>query len=885
MSTGIGSGIAFSQGCGTLEDAVCLEEQVRQYSILSLQCMSFQMRTVAGRLALALALGTSVATGDEVVETDLLIVGGTESACAAAVQAARMGVERITLVNDIEWLGGQFSAEALMAIDENTDVGGTRHEQPIPRHGAFREVIDRIEADNLERYGVARPGNTRVITTCRPADAARVFREWLQPYVDRGQITIFSWYEPVDVGIEADRVQRVTFESRRDDPRLQVQATLTIDASDWGDVIRLSGASYEFGPDLKSKYGEPLAPERREGFPLTDMNPITSCMVIEETDTYEPIPKPAGYDARNYRKHGYPKDPLWLYGTRRLVDRYEFPQISHPDVLLLCFPAFDYPLDALPKSVADALEVTEAGASTKNIVNLTPEQRRIVFEDAKKYSLGFLYYLQTEVHDQMADKTHSFRRFRLTDEFGTPDNMPFKPYVRETLRMKSMYVMRQQDTMGVGDDSTQYAQAMYHDGVAVWQFEYDFHPTKREFLTADAPAGPWRNGFREGRTWGPPYSGRSLFPLRSLIPEQMDGLLGGQKNLGYSSIVSSAVRLHDQSMGIGQAVGACAAHSLLHGVEPREIPFDRNQLMMLQAAICDAVNSGQPGMVWPFRDLEASDPAYTAANMLAVHGCLPLAADDVKFRSKDIATSDWTANVVRLTNQQLTSVQPLPALASEISRGEFVTQWWDVVQNASWKPYQRLSQHDADGDGVADRDDALPFDSSNVSFPVPSLSADSDGVPSEITSEDNVIQQFNFAGTNTPPVVGFVQDTGEQFADDRGFGWQRSVIANNRWRHKTATLADTYLFTRTRDVWEFAVPDGNYIVELSVGDSAYTQIGQNVTVEGVSAIRNRTTQVGRFAEATVDATVRDGRLTIEIGREGSTKNTCLNWLRLSAADE
>ena len=108
----------------------------------------------------------------ENIAADLLIVGGTESGCAAAIQAARLGVKSIVLVNDIDWLGGQFSAEALCAIDENTHVAGVRHEQPIPRHGLFKEIITRIEEVNEAKYGVARPGNTRVITTCRPSGAS-----------------------------------------------------------------------------------------------------------------------------------------------------------------------------------------------------------------------------------------------------------------------------------------------------------------------------------------------------------------------------------------------------------------------------------------------------------------------------------------------------------------------------------------------------------------------------------------------------------------------------------------------------------------------------------------------------------------------------------------
>ena len=72
-------------------------------------------------------------SANRALETDLLIVGGTESGCAAAIQAARMGVKSITLVNDIEWLGGQFSAEALVAIDENRGPQGYGHGVPFPR--------------------------------------------------------------------------------------------------------------------------------------------------------------------------------------------------------------------------------------------------------------------------------------------------------------------------------------------------------------------------------------------------------------------------------------------------------------------------------------------------------------------------------------------------------------------------------------------------------------------------------------------------------------------------------------------------------------------------------------------------------------------------------
>ncbi len=84
----------------------------------------------------------------EVIDTDLLIVGGDESGCAAAVQAARLGVKRIVLINDIDWLGGQFCTQGIGPMDEWTIVNGKR--TGFPRSGMFLEIIERIRAHNRQ---------------------------------------------------------------------------------------------------------------------------------------------------------------------------------------------------------------------------------------------------------------------------------------------------------------------------------------------------------------------------------------------------------------------------------------------------------------------------------------------------------------------------------------------------------------------------------------------------------------------------------------------------------------------------------------------------------------------------------------------------------------
>ncbi len=835
---------------------------------------------VLSMLWLPLSLTVSDACG-ETIHTDLLIVGGTESGCAAAVQAARMGVESITLVNDIHWLGGQFSAEALVAIDENRGPSGYGHGVPFPRSGLFKEVMDNIEAHNLATYGRARPGNTRVITTCRPVDAERAFRELVAPYVESGQVRIVSGYYPTAATVDNHRLVAMTFRATsKNHPELKIVARMTIDASDWGDAIKLCNAAYEFGPDLKQKYGEPLAPTSREDYPVTDMNPITYCIVLNETDEYRPIPPPPGYDRRNYTDHRYPRDPLWLYASRRLIDHYAFPEIDHPDVVLLCFPAFDYPLDVLPGGVVRALEATETGASKKNIVAMSRQQRQIVFDDAKQYSLGFLHYLQTDVHDAMDDQTHSFRRLQLTDEFGTDDRMPPKPYVRESLRLKAMYMMRQQDTVGHGHRATNYATAMYHDGVACWQFEYDFHPTKRRFLDAGDSDGPWANEFRAGRTWGPPYSGPCLFPLRSLVPQAIDGLLGAQKNLGYSSIVSSAVRLHDQSMAIGQAVGAVAAIALRQGVQPRAIPYDRGLLSQVWQALCARHDAGVPQTLWPFRDLQPDHSAFEAINLLAIHRCLPLQFHETEFRADEMATERWKQSVVKLSLKTKRIAQPPVTPPGDLTRGDFAHRWWQVMKQLPDRPYQRQGPGDADGDGIVDRDDALPFDPTPSTWPEYKLPPDQDGNPD--VAGDLVFQQFNFTGSDATAIEGFTNDDGMPFDEDRGYGWSRDMSTQHRRRGMLdGDWRDTFIFTRGRDRWECAVPQGQYRVTICIGDAGHAQAGQHVRVEGHPLIRDARTRSGEFTEKSADVKVRDGRLTVEIGITNSKTNTCLNWVRFA----
>ncbi len=625
------------------------------------------MRSYA--LAILLVFLCRLSFAQEAKDTDLLIVGGDESGCAAAIQAARLGVKRIVLINDIEWLGGQFCTQGIGPVDEWTIVDGKRVN--FPRSGAFLEIIERIQAHNLMTYGIARPGNAWCGTeTIEPLAAAKIFEDWLAPYTEKGtgQLTILRGWRPIKVLTQNGRVTQVDFErsvsaksagDAKSAERLEITAKITIDSSDWGDVIRLSGAGYLAGPDLRSKFLEPSAPEVLDEGGHQEMNPISWCPLVRESGSVSTIPKPSRYDAASFSD--WNKAPPWvewdgsggiynfagwcIYTHRRMVDRYHNGLRPGSEATILNWPAHDYPLSTLPKHVVDTLEETEPGASKKNIVDMSYAQRQIIFEDAKQRALEFLYWLQTAAHERTGDFPQSFRYMQLANDYGTPDHLPPKPYIREGLRLQALYMTRETDVR-TEVESPMWAQSMVPDAVFGWQFNMDFHPTRRVFL-GDNHSAAWQSKHYGTRNWNA-YTNRSMFPLRGLVPEKMNGLLGASKNIGVTSMVQSALRLHGQMMHVGTASGTLAAVALREGMEPREIVASPNQVRSLQRILVRG--AGGPGvLLWPWHDLESDDLHFEAANLLAIAGIWRPDKASLYFQAhRQVTRRELAASLVRL---------------------------------------------------------------------------------------------------------------------------------------------------------------------------------------------------------------------------------------------
>jgi hypothetical protein len=185
------------------------------------------------------------------------------------------------------------------------------------------------------------------------------------------------------------------------------------------------------------------------------------------------------------------------------------------------------------------------------------------------------------------------------------------------------------------------------------------------------------------------------------------------------------------------------------------------------------------------------------------------------------------------------------------------------------RPFSSKSPKDADGDGVPDASDLLPFSAGTTSWPSAKLPEDRDGLPDALPDNFRILKQFNFAGEKSQPVHEFTKDSGQRFSDVRGFGWDRDHSANHRHRRQLAeTIRDTFLFTREFDRCRCQLPNGRYRVTVCVGDSGFEQADQRVTIEGNVVIDDVSTGAGEFFEKTLLVELKDGELNVDIGRKG-----------------
>ncbi|MDE2571741.1 MAG: FAD-dependent oxidoreductase [bacterium] len=205
--------------------------------------------------------------------TQVLVVGGTPAAIAAAIAAARHGL-RVQLVCDKPYLGGLLTGAMMDQWDLNKAPDGA----PI-EGGIFREIYNRL-GEAFE-----------------PQTAEAVFLDMVQAYP---AITLHMMTAPVAVkvtGMALDRrVRQVTFVDERYDERFAIDAGTVIDATDDADLAAMSGARYDVG--------------RQDTGLDTKMQAATLMFAVVGVDWHEAA---RSYDEGRYGFGGVTEKKIWGY--------------------------------------------------------------------------------------------------------------------------------------------------------------------------------------------------------------------------------------------------------------------------------------------------------------------------------------------------------------------------------------------------------------------------------------------------------------------------------------------------------------------------------------------------------------------------------------------
>jgi FAD dependent oxidoreductase len=228
--------------------------------------------------------------------------------------------------------------------------------------------------------------------------------------------------------------------------------------------------------------------------------------------------------------------------------------------------------------------------------------RSSALADAEIHAYGYYYWLVKGTTDSQIQKVNpQYRKpYFLQYAFlqgadspmGTEHGLSRYPYIREGRRIigRPSKGYPEGFTIYETDINSQVASVgnsgpikVFPDGVGLGQYPLDFHSC---IIDKNFTPSPY-----EARTAISAQYDAYQIPLRALIPQKIDNLLAGSKNIATSHITNAAYRIHATEWAIGVAAGNTAAFALRNNVIPSEIANSDTLLKDLQTQL---VRQGNP---------------------------------------------------------------------------------------------------------------------------------------------------------------------------------------------------------------------------------------------------------------------------------------------------
>ena len=366
---------------------------------------------------------------------DILIAGGSAGGVAAALAAASMGAN-VILLEETDWLGGQLTTQGVCTPDEQKHIetfGGTR------RYVAFRNAARDYYRRNytLAPQASANPhlnvGNCWVSRlSYEPKVGETILRDMARPLIESGHLHIFYCTRVVALEMDSENPNRIAVVVARQEAsedgeltngspfgkELRFLPRYVLDATDLGDLLPLCGTEGEdwrVGAESQAQTGEPDAPP----VPHPEwVQPFTFPFALDwspETAAMNGVAPPPDYEKlkaeQKYEKilHGAITGlfsgaaPWWAY--RRVLAHSNFADPRIPtDLAMINTGGNDY-----------------YGGNVIGANAGTPEAIASTLARARRASLGYVYWLQTECPREDGSGV-GYPEFRLRrDIFDTPD--------------------------------------------------------------------------------------------------------------------------------------------------------------------------------------------------------------------------------------------------------------------------------------------------------------------------------------------------------------------------------------------------------------------------------------------------------------------------------
>jgi hypothetical protein len=547
---------------------------------------------------------------------DVIVAGGGTGGFGAVVQAARLGA-RVLLLEETDFIGGQMSAAAVTTMDESSCYA----QFPVRERGIYREFNESMVAyyysrdkDPFVAYyaggtfgqqteGGYEPRVTRDVLYGLIAETrCRVGAKGAKPILDLSLRT-----KVAKVAKSGDTVTGVTIAFTGEDGAKRsrdVACKVLIDATEYGDVIPLTGARYRVGNVTSDKLD-----------PKALVQDYTWSAVIREYPHGLPahlkvLAPPPGYETSGLKRYAkFQRYGLELYGAAG-------KGIKGPRTFRVLVAWRGMADTASPLTgTRSEFRHTRGGLNGGNDYPVTvatveeAEQRRADAREGIYKTLSCIYYLQHELGLNWGlaeDEGYAtpFNRRQMA-EIGVREDlrdvaahMPQMPYVRESRRIIGVKTL-------VAADLTRYEDAKFFPtSVAMGDYFMDLEHGK----TADAVETDLDNAGT------PKGSGPFQVPFEVFIPEKVDGFLPAEKNFSQSRVASGATRLQPVTMLTGQAAGTIAALAVMQGVQPRQL-----KPLQVQATLLD---SGSTLVQRWYADVPWGTDIWRATQLLTLAGVM-----------------------------------------------------------------------------------------------------------------------------------------------------------------------------------------------------------------------------------------------------------------------